>query len=164
MKVREIMHRHATIIASTSTVGDIWKLIFQKHINAVPIVDNTEKLIGIITKDDLLKLLYPNFSEYLSNITTPTDFEEMEEKSITVRQKKAIDVMCKKVIFTREDTECLRALSRMIVRHVDQLPVLSVDNQVIGMITKGDIFYALFKNKIQPADRKAAKLVFKHKK
>ena len=67
---------------------------------------------------------------------------------MSIRQlstKKAKDVMNKRVVFTRKDTEIMRALSRMIVRQVDQLPVIDEAEKVVGMITKGDIFYALAK-------------------
>jgi CBS domain-containing protein len=39
----------------------------------------------------------------------------------------------------------MRALSRMIVRNLAQLPVLDEKDRVVGVVTKGDIFYALFK-------------------
>jgi len=163
MKVSEVMHRFVATAYNDSTVNDIWKLIFKKRINAVPIVDKNKRLLGIITKEDLLGKLYPNYSEYVSNLNSARDFEEMETKSISLGKKKIADLMNRKVVFTREDTEALRALSRMIVRHVNQLPVLSNDNKIVGIITKGDVFYALFKKKIEPAARAAGRKI-RHKK
>ena len=57
--------------------------------------------------------------------------------------------------FSRESTLVMRALSRMIVRHVDQLPVLNDEDEVVGVITKGDIFIrfsAKFRGKQSPAE------------
>lgn len=78
-------------------------------------------------------------------LETPQDFEAMEERIKDMAPIKAKDIMCRTVIFARETTLIMRALSRMIVRHVDQLPILNNDDQVVGMVTKGDIFYSLFR-------------------
>jgi CBS-domain-containing membrane protein len=68
----------------------------------------------------------------------------MERRISELTAKKARDVMSTHVIFTRHETPIMRALSRMIVRGVDQLPVLNDHNEVVGVITKGDIFHGLF--------------------
>jgi len=66
--------------------------------------------------------------------------------------------MCRSVIFARETTLVMRALSRMIVRHVDQLPILNGDDEVVGVVTKGDIFYSLFKKNFEKSkEKKSAK-------
>jgi predicted transcriptional regulator len=82
----------------------------------------------------------------LEDLFTSYDFEAMEERVHELNAKKARDIMCKRVVFTREDTQVMRALSRMIARRFNQLPVLSRKNDtVVGMVTKGDIFRALFR-------------------
>jgi CBS domain-containing protein len=78
----------------------------------------------------------------------------MEKKVRNIGQKTAGDIMKRRVIFTWEETPLMRALSRMIVRHVDQLPVLSQDYKVVGMITKSDIFDELFKHRLSATFRK----------
>ena len=150
MKVHEIMSQGVVTVAAEATFKDLWKLIFRRHINAIPVVDKKKHLLGLVTKDDLLKSLYPNYQEYLEELTTVSDFEAMEEKVRDVAGKKAKDIMCKRVIYTREDAPIMRALSRMIVRRVNQLPVLSDRNGdvVSGMVTKGDIFKALFRKQL----------------
>ena len=61
----------------------------------------------------------------------------------------AKDVMCPRVIFTRVESPAMRALSRMLVRNVHQLPVLDNNDRIVGMITKGDIFDALFRRHLK---------------
>ena len=132
-------------ITPETTVREIWVLLFTKHKNALPVIGKDRKLIGIITKEDLLASLYPNFEQYMEDIPNFENFEKLEDEVQELKNVKAKNIMYKKVIYTRADTPIMRALSRMIVRRVNQLPVLSHDDEVIGMITKGDIFNALFK-------------------
>jgi CBS-domain-containing membrane protein len=149
MKIQTVMSAIVLTVDPDSTVRELWKLLFKKHVNAAPVVDKKKKLVGIITKEDLLKALYPDFEEYFADISVVSDFEEMEGKIKQLGNLKAKDIMSKRVVFTRSETPMMRALSRMIVRRVDQLPVLSEKDEVIGMVTKGDIFYALVKKEMK---------------
>ena len=153
MHVSAVMSRSIFTAYPNSTVKELWRLLFAKHVNAIPVVDKKRLLLGIVTKEDILRTLYPDYQEYFQDVTSIQDFEEMEEKVAGIGTKKASDIMCKKVIFTRVDTPIMRVLSRMIVRSLNQLPVLSENNEVIGMVTKGDIFYALFKKRLQKAKK-----------
>lgn len=160
MLVHDVMSKNVLTAKETSTVRDLWKLLFAKHVNAIPVVDVKKKIVGIVTKEDLLKALYPDYQEYFVDVTGIADFELMEEKVRDMGDTKVSKVMCKRVIYTRDQTPVMRALSRMIVRSLNQLPVLSENDEVIGMVTKGDIFYALFKNQYKgdlPDRRKSSK-------
>ena len=146
MTIRDVMSKKITLVKPDTSLRELWKTIFFHRVNAVPVVDGKRKLVGIISKEDVLKLLYPNYEDMLEDLFTSYDFETMEERIHELNAMNAKDIMCRRVVFTREDTPIMRALSRMIARRLNQLPVLSRKNDtVIGMVTKGDIFRALFK-------------------
>lgn len=145
MIVQYVMSKKVTVVKPDTTLRELWKTIFTRRVNAVPVVDAKRKLVGIISKEDMLKLLYPDYEGMLDDLFTSFDFEAMEERVHELNAKKARDIMCKRVLFTREDTQVMRALSRMVARRINQLPVLSRKNDtVVGIVTKGDIFRALF--------------------
>ena len=73
--------------------------------------------------------------------------EQIEVKLEKLKKLTADKVMNKKVYFTRVDTIVMRALSRMMVHKVRQLPVLDDDDRVVGMVSKADIFKGLFRRK-----------------
>lgn len=145
MKVAEVMSVGVISVSPKTPIRDLWKAIFKKGIHGVPVVDREKRLVGIVAEEDLLKLLYPKYEDLIEDFVAASDFEEMEEKIDELTKLKAEHVMCKKIIFTRPDTPIMRALSRMIVRKVRQLPVVSEEDRLIGMVTKGDIFDVLFK-------------------
>ena len=150
MIVSDVMSKKITLVKPDTSLRELWKTIFIHRVNAMPVVDSKRKLVGIISKEDMLKLLYPNYEDMLDDLFTSHDFEEMEERIKELNIKTAKDIMCKRVVFTREDTQIMRALSRMISRRLNQLPVLSRKNDtVVGMVTKGDIFRALFKKHLR---------------
>lgn len=144
MKVADVMSRDIVTVTLDTPYRDLWKTIFKKHVNAMPVVDKQKKLLGIITREDLLEPIYPQYQEVMENLTAARDFEGMEERLHDLVALRVRDVMSKRVIFTRDTTPIMRALSRMIVRRVNQLPVLTEADRLVGMVTKGDIFYSLF--------------------
>lgn len=144
-KVYQIMSKKMITVRPETKVTQIWKLIFHKHIHGLPVVDKMQRLLGIISEEDILKHLYPNYTEAVDSFTAGIEPEDIDEKLEKLKNLKAFNIMNKKVIYTRHDTLIMRALSRMIIRQVRQLPVLDDDNRVIGMISKGDIFDNLFK-------------------
>lgn len=145
MTVSEIMSRAVMTVTPDTTYRDVCKKIFSTHIHTLPVVSRENKLIGIITRKDILERLYPKYQDVMDYLETPQDFEAMEERIREMAPILARDIMSRTVIFSRESTLVMRALSRMIVRHVDQLPVLNDEDEVVGVITKGDIFYSLFR-------------------
>lgn len=145
MVIGDVMSKKVTVVRAETTLRQLWKTIFVKKINAVPVVDARKKMVGIITKDDILTLLYPDYKDLMEGLFSRYDFEEMEGRIHDLNVKRAHDVMCRRVIYTRRDTPIMRALSRMISRSVNQLPVLDAQRDtLVGMVTKGDIFRALF--------------------
>ncbi len=150
MIVSEIMSKGVVTVGPNTPYKEIWKRFFSKHIHTLPVVDAKNKLVGIITREDLLRPLYPQYQDVFEYLETTKDFEAMEHKIEDLEGLLAKDLMSKTVVFTRADTLIMRVLSRMIVRNVDQLPVLDERDRVMGVITKGDIFYTLFRTHLVP--------------
>lgn len=144
MIVSEIMSRDIITVTPETSYRDLCKTIFASHIHTLPVVDKQKRLIGLVTRKDILERLYPKYQDVLEFLETPQDFEAMEDRIEEMAPLRARDIMATMVIFARESTLVMRALSRMIVRHVDQLPILNDDDEVVGIVTKGDIFYSLF--------------------
>ncbi len=145
MNVASVMSRTIITIDPDESFRILWRSLFKHHVNALPVVNKHQKLVGIITKEDLLERLYPDYHEIFLEEIERVDFEEMEKKITELVGLTAQDVMSKKVLFTRADTPIMRALSRMITHRVNQLPVVDEKGVVVGMLTKGDIFYAMFR-------------------
>lgn len=154
MIVSEIMSKDLVTVTADTPFREIWKQFFSNRIHTIPVVDKKKKLLGVISRADLLRALYPQYQHVLEYLESARDYEKMEERVDEMEGKLAKDLMSTRVIFTREDTLIMRVLSRMIVRKVDQLPVLTYDDKVVGVVTKGDIFYSLFQARLRRNKKK----------
>lgn len=146
MTVESIMDSKVFTVRNTTSLRDVWKMFSQKKINAAPVVDKEGHLVGILTKEDMLQLLYPDYRAYVTDIGIASDASQEDKEFAVVIKRKASEVMHKNVIFTHKQTSVMRVLGRMIAHHVNQLPVVDDQNSVVGIITKGTIFNSLYRS------------------
>ncbi len=144
MTVESIMECHVTTIPDTTSLRDVWKLFSQKKFNSAPVIDKDKHLIGILSKEDMLQLLYPDYRAYVSDIGIENNAMEEDKEFMSIMKKRVSEVMNKNVIHTHKQTSIMRALGRMIAHRVNQLPVVDDENHVLGIITKGKIFAGLY--------------------
>lgn len=137
--VKNIMHRHVITVTPDTDIVSIWRLIFTKGIHALPVVDANNKLIGIISEQDLLEKMYPDYSEFLEHVNE-TKEDQIIEQIERLKKTRAKDIMNKTVYTTNSEAFILKTLARMLILQVRQLPVLNDKFEVIGVVSKGDIF------------------------
>ena len=54
--VRDVMRRQVITVQQDAAIADITEVMLRKHIHRVPVMDD-DKLVGIITRHDFLKLI-----------------------------------------------------------------------------------------------------------
>ena len=97
-----------------ATIGDALKLMKDNKIGGIPIVDKTNKLVGILTNRDLR-------------------FE-------TDRKRKVSEVMTKEnLVIAPEGTDLRKAEKILRQYKIEKLPVVSKQGKLIGLITYRDI-------------------------
>lgn len=57
IKVREVMTGNPLSIAAHKTLHDLTSIMHTHHVRRVPIVDDSDKVVGMVTLDDLIMLL-----------------------------------------------------------------------------------------------------------
>ncbi len=144
MKVRDIFQKNVDFITPNATLLDAAKVIFGHNHKGVPVVKlPKKKLVGFITEQDILSQLFPNIKDLIEDYAHARDFEAMEGKIKTILIKKVKEVMSKKITSIYIDEPILEAESIMKLKDISRLPVIDNKGNLIGIISKGDIFRAL---------------------
>ena len=141
MKVADVMSTTVDSVTTSTKVKDVCRIIFGRGINGVPVCKG-KKVIGFISEKDILSKFYPSMQEYMEDPLHESNFEEMEEKVDNIFALTADKIMSRKATTVSAETPLLRAQSIMFVNKVGRLPVVNKNGNLIGMITKGDIFRA----------------------
>lgn len=150
MKVKDVFKKNVSYTRPQSSLLDAAKFIFGKHHKGLPVVNTNKKLIGFITEQDILSQLFPSITELMEDYVHERDFETMEKNVKNILTKKVKDVMSKNVISIHVDEPILKAESLMKLKDIRRLPVVDNKGNLIGIITKGDIFRKL----VSPGVRK----------
>lgn len=144
MKVSDIIKKDVDSISATHSVLDAAKLIFKHGHTGIPVVSGkNKKLVGFITDQDILSQCFPSMQEYIEDVVRERDFDAMEKKLKEIMRMKVRDVMSNQLIFVKEDTPLMKAESIMKVKHIARLSVTDAKGNLVGILTKRDIFRAL---------------------
>jgi CBS domain-containing protein len=68
-KVRDVMTTRPTSIAVNKTLHDLTMLMHSRHVRRIPIVDQGDKVVGMVTLDDLLILLGEEFTDLSQGVS-----------------------------------------------------------------------------------------------
>lgn len=141
MRVAEIMNRRPVTVKPETPVLEVVRLLLQFHLNDVLVVDDGDKLVGIVTYKDVFRKMLPGYGEAMED-TTWWDPESMEDRLIDIAKIPVEQAMTKTVHTASPDTYVIQAGSLMNVRRVKQLPVLE-DGALIGVVSYSDIIWGL---------------------
>jgi CBS domain-containing protein len=113
--IREIMTEHLTTLNPGASIAEVVDTIVSKKIGGLPIIDENEILVGIVTERDVMRGL------------------AKEKSSFTVE-----DVMSTSLRVTSPDTPIGTVTKEMVTHQFRRLPVVS-DDILFGIITATDI-------------------------
>lgn len=148
MKVKDAMSKQVDFVTPKTSVKDVSHLIFGRGINGVPVLKG-RKVVGFITEKDILAQFYPSLQEYVEDPIHMGNFEEMEGEAQEVFNLTADKIMSWDVTTISPNTPLLRAHSLMILKKIGRLPVVDSENNLLGIISKGDIFRATVGDKLE---------------
>ncbi|MEK7605300.1 MAG: CBS domain-containing protein [Patescibacteria group bacterium] len=144
MKVADIIKKDVDSISVTSSVLDAAKLIFKHGHTGIPVVTGkSKKLVGFITDQDILSQCFPSMQEYIEDVVHARDYNGMEAKLKEIMKMKVKDVMSNELISIKEDSPLMRAESLMKVKRIARLSVVDDKGNLVGILTKRDIFRSL---------------------
>jgi CBS domain-containing protein len=118
MKARDLMHKGVEILAPDTPVTKLAKIMREKDIGVIPVGSNG-KLIGMVTDRDITLRAVANGKD-LTHLT-------------------AQDVMTKGVVCCRDTDKLRDVLELMEEKKIRRVPVTDESEQVVGMISLGDI-------------------------
>jgi acetoin utilization protein AcuB len=118
----QIMQRRVITLQAGEDVTQAWRTLRTHHIHQAPVIDDSERLVGIVSERDLLTAINIDdgrIVEYLS--------------------RQVGDVMSTPVVAASPMTD-IRRISEVMIRHnVDGVPIADTGGHLIGFISRGDI-------------------------
>jgi len=131
MFVRDSMTLNPVTITADTSVPDALRLMSEKKVRRLPVLDGHGRLVGIVSDKDLLHAS-PSPATLLSVWEIPDILSKLKVEK----------VMATPVVTVGEDTPLEEAALIMADRRIGGLPVMR-DNELVGIITETDLFKVL---------------------
>jgi CBS domain-containing protein len=144
MLVREVMSTGLATTQIRDTVRSVVVKMLIRRCGAIPVVEDGDRLIGIVTLRDVMIPLYPNYGDYIHDNVHSRDFVEMEAGYPEVLAKKVEEVMSRNPLTVGPDDPVLEVASYMGLKNFRRIPVVEARGKLVGMVTIADINRGLF--------------------
>jgi len=144
MEISKYMKRHVVSIPETSTIREAAAVLVKHHIGLLPIIGKNQKLIGVVGLRDLLALELPDFVNFIMDVDYVHDFGAVETTRPPAKTlDKSIKTLMKPAISVPEETGLLRVYALMLQHQMHDMPVVSKDNELVGVASRVDIGVAI---------------------
>lgn len=139
MRVADVMTLNIVTVRPSASVREVARILLDHRISAVPVVDEQDRPVGIVSEGDLLRRVETGTetkrSWWLDLLSDPEDraLRFVREHGHTAEQ-----VMSRELITTTEEAD-LAEVARLLEKHgIKRLPVLR-DGRIVGVVSRADI-------------------------
>jgi acetoin utilization protein AcuB len=138
-KVRDVMTPSPITIGPSAPLTSASRLLGETQIRHLPVVDDDERLVGIITERDLRGAAFaPALWEHLS----PAMQTRLEQVRVALGRVTVGDLMTPEPMTATPETGLAEAAARMFEHRIGCLPVVE-GGRVVGILTETDALGAL---------------------
>ena len=143
MKASDVMTRRVITVSRDASILEAARLMLQKRISGLPVVDDKGRLIGIVTEGDFLRRAETaterKRSQWLEFLIGPG---RLADEYVHSHGRKVEEVMTPDPRTVTEDTPLEAVVHVMERNHIKRLPVVSGD-QLVGIISRANLLHGL---------------------
>ena len=153
MKARDVMTSAVVAVSPDTPIGDIAKILRERGISAVPVVDEkTGSPLGMVSEGDLIGRDEADREARLDWwLTLLAEGEALNPEflaNVRSSARRAGAVMTAPVITVGEETE-IDEVARLLTAHrIKRVPVLR-DGRIVGIVSRADLVRALAERKMR---------------
>jgi CBS domain-containing protein/uncharacterized membrane protein len=160
MKLRDIMTTEVVSVVPDTPTREIARLLLDKGISAVPVVDDGGVPVGMVGESDLVGRdeagQEARRAWWLEMLAKGEPLSPEFLSRLRAADSRAQDVMAAPVVTVDEETEIREVARLLATRRIRRMPVMR-DRRVVGIVSRGDLLRALADSQPEPAERNAAR-------
>ena len=149
MKAKDIMSRDVVTVSPSLGIREIYKILKKTRYGGLPVVDKDKKVLGMVTKAEILSVLLPDYFDLLGeNIIFIDDFGVLEEEFESLPAFElfiAEDIMRKGAVTVEGNASLLKVVA-MMIKHGVRRVLVEEKSRLKGIITRGDICRGFFES------------------
>lgn len=143
MRAADVMVREVVTVRSETPIADAVELLTKHDISALPVVDDANRLIGILSEADLIRRVElgtekqrPWFLESLTGATTlASEFARAHGRTVG-------EIMTTDIVSADEDTPLEEIAGLFERRRIKRVPIVR-DGVLVGVLSRSNLIQAL---------------------
>jgi CBS domain-containing protein len=145
----EIMSRDVPSVHPSDDARTAIDLLSKSDLGAIPVVDNDNKLVGIVSESDLIlseeesDLHLPHYLNIMGGIVFVGSMKGFEERLEKAFATEVSELMTADPIVAHDYESADRVAKKIADKHHNHLPVVDADGHLAGMVTRADALAAL---------------------
>jgi CBS domain-containing protein len=143
MKAGEVMTGRVVTVAPDASVLEAIRLMLERHISGLPVIDASGALVGVITEGDFLRRVETGTERkrprWLELVLGP---RRLAEEYVHTHARRVEEVMTREPITVTEDTPLDDVVKIMERRRIKRLPVMR-GSQLVGIVSRANLLHAL---------------------
>lgn len=146
IKASDIMNSNVLSIGPNASVEEAVKILSQNQISGLPVVDDKNRLIGIITERDIVVFssdlhIIPlmSSSNWISPYTDVSKISSSKRGYDLISKTNVEKVMTKKLYDVTGDSNWYEIVKLMKSGKINHIPVVDKERKLIGIITRTDM-------------------------
>ncbi len=141
MKAKDIMTTDVLTVSPDTKVIDIAKLLLERRISAVPVVEG-DRIVGLVSEGDLVHRSEIGTDRRAGSRWLRLFTGESPEEFVKTHGLYAGNIMTPDVITVTEDTPISEIADIFESRRIKRVPVIS-DGRLVGIVSRADLVQAL---------------------
>lgn len=143
MLISQLYRKHPKTIASSATVIEALNTLIKEDVNALLVVNNSEKLVGVLSLQDIAAATVP--TQFKKNVRmaaamfVPGFFTEMCQE---IKENKVSTIMRKEFVKVALDDNIMAVTADFLKNDLYVVPVVD-KGELVGVVTRTEIKDAL---------------------
>ena len=147
MRAMDVMTTNVITVGPDTAVQEVAKILSERSISGVPVVDVENRLIGIVSEGDLLHRVETGTERRAQRrrswwLDTIGSDGELARDYIKSRGRTAKDVMTREVITVSDTTELAEIANLLETKRIKRVPVVR-DSKLVGIVSRANLVRAL---------------------
>ena len=137
LRVRDVMTPAPKRVGATTPASEVIRILLSGEFNSIPVVDDLDRPVGIITQGDLISRggmpVRLGLLQQMGQDNLDAVLKEMA--STAARQ-----IMTTPVVTVAEDRPLSEAVDQMLKNKLKRLPVVDAGGKLVGVLARLDVF------------------------
>ncbi len=143
MQARDIMTSDVVTVRPDTPVPDVARLLVERHISGVPVVDALKRVVGIVTEGDLMRRSELGTEKHRSHwLEVLVSNVQLASEYLRARGRTAGEVMTHDVVQVAPDTPITMIVNIFEKNRIKRVPVIDGD-KLVGIVSRGNLIQAL---------------------